>query len=96
MVYFTNIIQIKLQLHVHWYFRIFRNGKKINDTNLTTPAYEELYKYGYYPKERKHIYIFELSSHALDQNRIGNYPIDIAAITNISHDHLIIIKIILI
>ena len=65
----------------------FRNGKKINDTKLTTPAFEELYKYGYYPKERN-FFIFEASSHALDQNRIGNYPIDIAAITNISHDHL--------
>lgn len=65
----------------------FKKSKKINDTNLTTPAYEELYKYGS-SKKKKHIYIFELSSHALDQNRIRNYPIHIAAITNISSDHL--------
>ena len=65
----------------------FRNGKKINETNLTTPAYEELYKFGFFPN-KKNIFIFEASSHALDQNRIGNYPIDIGAITNISHDHL--------
>ncbi len=66
----------------------FKNGKKINETNLTTPAYEELYKYGSTKKNEKKIFIFEASSHALDQNRLGSYPINIAAITNISEDHL--------
>tara|TARA_B100000963_G_scaffold361225_1_gene395609 strand:- start:871 stop:2289 length:1419 start_codon:yes stop_codon:yes gene_type:complete len=64
------------------------NGKKINETNLTTPAYEELVKYGSYAKMNKNTFIFEASSHALDQNRIRNYPVNIAAITNISNDHL--------
>ncbi|OUW95090.1 MAG: hypothetical protein CBD97_03670 [Pelagibacteraceae bacterium TMED237] len=66
----------------------FKNGKKINEIGLTTPAYEELYKYGHLNTKGKSIYIFEASSHALDQNRIRNYPISIAAITNISNDHL--------
>ena len=66
----------------------FKNGKKINDINLTTPAYEELFKYGSSNKREKNIYIFEASSHALEQNRLRNYPINIAAITNISKDHL--------
>ena len=66
----------------------FINGKKINDINLTTPAYEELFKYGSSNKKEKNIYIFEASSHALEQNRLRNYPINIAAITNISKDHL--------
>ena len=39
-------------------------------------------------KREKNIYIFEASSHALEQNRLRNYPINIAAITNISKDHL--------
>ena len=65
-----------------------RNGKKKNEVNLTTPAYEELFKYGSSYKKNKYIYIFEASSHALDQNRIRNYPVNIAAITNISSDHL--------
>ena len=65
----------------------FVNGKKLAEINLTTPAYEELYKYGN-SSRKNNIYIFEASSHALDQNRIRNYPIDIAAITNISNDHL--------
>ncbi len=66
----------------------FKNGKKINEINLTTPAYEELFKYGSTNKKEKNIYIFEASSHALEQNRLRNYPINIAAITNISKDHL--------
>ncbi|MDC3113150.1 Mur ligase family protein, partial [Pelagibacteraceae bacterium] len=37
----------------------FINGKKINDINLTTPAYEELFKYGSSNKKEKNIYIFE-------------------------------------
>ena len=66
----------------------FKNGKKINDINLTTPAFEELYKYGFSNSRKNNSYIFEASSHAIDQNRIRNYPIQIAAITNLSKDHL--------
>ncbi len=66
----------------------FINGKKISEVHLTTPAYEEIYKYGSLKKKSDYIFIFEASSHALDQDRIKNYPIDIAAITNISNDHL--------
>ncbi len=64
----------------------YENGVKKDELSLTTPAYEELYKYGSFKK--KDIYIFEASSHALEQNRIRNYPINIAAITNISKDHM--------
>ena len=66
----------------------FINGKKINSINLTTPSFEEIFKYGSSNKRKKNIYIFEASSHALEQNRLRNYPINIAAITNISNDHL--------
>ena len=66
----------------------YKNGKKVEDVNLTTPGYEELYKYGNSIKEKNNIYIFEASSHALQQNRIRNYPVNIAAITNITNDHL--------
>lgn len=66
----------------------FVNGKKAKETNLTTPACTELYKYGSLKNIKKNIFIFEASSHALDQNRLRNFPINIAAITNISSDHL--------
>ena len=36
----------------------------------------------------KYNFVFEASSHALHQDRIKKYPINIAAITNITHDHL--------
>ncbi len=66
----------------------FENNIKKYEVNLTTPAYEEIYKYGSLNKKKDNIFIFEASSHALDQNRLRNYPVDIAAITNISDDHL--------
>ena len=66
----------------------FINGKKINEVSLTTPAYEELYKFGSLSKKGKYIYIFEASSHALEQNRLRDYTINVAAITNMSNDHL--------
>ncbi len=66
----------------------YRNGVKIKETTLTTPAFEELFKYGNFKSNKKNIFVFEASSHALNQNRLRNYPINIAAITNISKDHL--------
>ncbi len=66
----------------------FKNCVKKHEVNLTTPAYEELYRYGSSNNKEDNIYIFEASSHALDQDRLRKYPIDVAAITNISKDHL--------
>jgi len=67
----------------------YKNGKKINNSNLTTPELEILYQSAFL-KKKKNLYnfVFEVSSHSLAQNRIKNFPINIAAITNISHDHL--------
>ena len=39
-------------------------------------------------KKNTYNFVFEASSHSLDQNRLKNFPIDIAAITNITQDHL--------
>jgi len=64
------------------------NGKKIKDTLLTTPAYEELYQFCFDRKIKNYNFVFETSSHALSQNRISNIPIDVGAITNLSLDHL--------
>jgi len=67
----------------------YKNGKKIVNSNLTTPESEILYECAFL-KKKKNLYnfVFEVSSHSLVQNRIKNFPINIAAITNISHDHL--------
>ena len=67
----------------------FNNGKKIINSKLTTPEFEILYQSAFF-KKKKNLYnfVFEVSSHSLAQNRIKDFPINIAAITNISHDHL--------
>ena len=65
------------------------NGKKIKNSNLTTPELEILYQSAFLKKKKNfYNFAFEVSSHSLAQNRIKNFPINIAAITNISHDHL--------
>ncbi len=87
--YISNIFnQLKIKNKILGTIGYFNNGKKIKDVQLTTPSYEELCNYGSSNKKIKYNFIFEASSHALDQNRLGKYKIDIAAITNISRDHL--------
>jgi UDP-N-acetylmuramyl tripeptide synthase len=66
----------------------FIDNKKFKNEALTTPSYETLYQNAFTKKNNKYNFIFEASSHALQQDRIKNFPINIAAITNISHDHL--------
>ena len=79
-----NNIKIKMQGTLGYYV----NGKKIKNEFLTTPTYETLYQNGFSKFKNKYNFVFEASSHALDQDRIKKYPINIAAITNITHDHL--------
>ena len=66
----------------------YKNHKKVKDTFLTTPAFEDLYQFSHSKNKSTYNFIFEASSHALSQNRLRNIPVDIAAITNISNDHL--------
>ena len=65
------------------------NSIKKEESILTTPDYEVLYQRSFKNKKKNsYNFIFEVSSHALKQKRLNDFPIDIAAITNISHDHL--------
>ena len=66
----------------------FKNLKKISDTNLTTPEIEDLYQYAFDSYSKKKEFVFEISSHSISKKRIKNFPINIAAITNITKDHL--------
>jgi len=79
-----NNIKIKMQGTLGYYI----NGKKIKNESLTTPTYETLHQNGFSKFKNKYNFVFEASSHALHQDRIKKYPINIAAITNITHDHL--------
>ena len=63
------------------------NGKKKRESFLTTPENEILYQNAFLKKNNKYCFVCEASSHALDQNRLRNLPINIAAITNITQDH---------
>ncbi len=64
------------------------NSIKKNNSSLTTPDFEVLYQSAFSSKKNTYNFIFEASSHSLDQNRIKKFPINVAAITNITKDHL--------
>jgi len=64
------------------------NCIKKSDSILTTPENEILHQTAFSKNKNSYNYIFEASSHALHQDRLKNFPIEIAAITNLSKDHL--------
>jgi len=64
------------------------NLKKYKDSALTTPTNLDLYQFANDCKKNNFSLISEASSHGLHQGRFNNFNIDIAAITNLSHDHL--------
>ncbi len=66
----------------------FIDLKKYKDSALTTPSNLDMYQFAYESKKNKFCFITEASSHGLHQGRFRNLNIDIAAITNLSHDHL--------
>ena len=47
-----------------------------------------MHQIAYTKKKNSYNFAFEASSHALHQDRLYSLPINIAALTNISHDHL--------
>jgi UDP-N-acetylmuramyl-tripeptide synthetase len=66
----------------------YKDNKKVKNTFLTTPSNLELFQFANSNKRNNDIFISEASSHGLHQGRYNNVNIDIAAITNLSHDHL--------
>jgi len=66
----------------------FKDLKKIKDSDLTTPSNLDIYQFCYSNKKNKDFFICEASSHGLHQGRFNDLYIDIAAITNLSQDHL--------
>ena len=87
--YIAQICKInKLKNKTYGTLGYYNNLKKKSDSDLTTPNYEILHQISYLKKKNLYNFIFEASSHALDQNRLKDFPINIAAITNITQDHL--------
>ena len=79
-----NNIQTKLTGTLGFY----KNNKKVKNSSLTTPSNLELYQFSNSNRKNYDVFISEASSHGLHQGRYNNLNIDIAAITNLSHDHL--------
>lgn len=66
-------------------------GEKEYDTgfHVTTPDSFQIQKYLSLAKKAKSEYVvLEVTSHALDQNRVFGINFDIGVLTNISHEHL--------
>ena len=64
----------------------YYNNNEIININNTTPGLIDLYKY-IYENDSKYV-VLEVSSHAIDQRRIGNIKFDYLIYTNITQDHL--------
>jgi len=67
---------------------VYLNNQKIRDFHLTTPSYIDLRKTLYELKNDFEIFAMELSSIALEQNRLGSIRFDKIAWTNFTQDHL--------
>jgi murE/murF fusion protein len=64
------------------------DGKNKSISNLTTPNFDVLHQFAYSKRKNNYNFIFEVSSHSLDQNRLKYFPVNIGILTNITHDHL--------
>ncbi len=86
----SNIVNLcKLDVISYGTLGLYKDLKKINDSILTTPESEILYQAAFSSNSNnKTEFIFEVSSHGISKKRIEGFPINIAAITNISQDHL--------
>ena len=66
-----------------------RIGDEVRESKLTTPDIVSVHHLLYEMVEEQCDYVFmEISSHAIDQRRIGGLRYKGAVFTNISHDHL--------
>ena len=67
---------------------VYQNDKCVENFSLTSPSYIDLRKaLSRYAKD-SHVIAMELSSHALDQQRIGKMKFDMIGWTNFTQDHL--------
>lgn len=82
------MMQKKLNVLTVGTLGVLLNNKEISNYNLTTPAYIDLRKELFRQKDCFDVFAMELSSHALEQGRIGSLKFNQIAWTNLSQDHL--------
>ncbi len=82
------MMQKKLNVLTVGTLGVLLNNKEISNYNLTTPAYIDLRKELFRQKDSFDVFAMELSSHALEQGRIGSIKFNQIAWTNLSQDHL--------
>ena len=78
----------KVPLKTYGTLGFYINNKKKTETLLTTPNFEVLHQTAFSKLKNKYNFVFEASSHTIKQDRLKSLPINIAALTNVSHDHL--------
>ena len=80
LIYKKKIYIHKILTKTYGTLGYYINSIKNDDSFLTTPDYEILKQTAFLKKKNLYNYIFEASSQGLDQNRLKNFPINIAAI----------------
>jgi UDP-N-acetylmuramoyl-L-alanyl-D-glutamate--2,6-diaminopimelate ligase len=67
---------------------VFVDGKKVQDYALTSPSYIDFRKTLHQYTKKQMLVVFEMSSHALDQQRFYGIKLNSAGWTSFSQDHL--------
>jgi UDP-N-acetylmuramoyl-L-alanyl-D-glutamate--2,6-diaminopimelate ligase len=67
---------------------VYVQGKKVNDFSLTSPSYLDFRKCLFQFAKPSDAILFEMSSHALEQQRFYHITLDAAGWTSFSQDHL--------
>lgn len=92
----TSVVSLLADLFTHLGHKVglistveIRIGQEVRGSKLTTPDIVTLHELLYEMVNEQCEYVFmEVSSHALDQNRIGGLKYRGGVFTNITHDHL--------
>ncbi len=82
------ILQSKKKIITVGTLGVYLNEKRVENFNLTTPNYIDLRKVLYKYRDSYDFFAMELSSHALDQKRIGMLKFNQIGWTNLTQDHL--------
>lgn len=93
----TSIVYLGQQMAREWGYRSFSlgtlglldtDGKCIKDFESTTLSYTHLRKILFQLTGKADVLFMEVSSHGLDQNRLGRIVLDVGAWSNFGSDHL--------